>query len=104
MLALSLESRLSEWDELHLTAYVVHSQLDLFNDFTFQLRDKENFDEIEQTDARIDGAQCHLPSPGLSRERPDRHHPRSSDPRGLDDGGTLARQAADPAAHLRAGE
>ena len=55
MLALTLESRLSDADELNVTAYAVHYELDLFNDFTFQLRDKANFDEIEQTDARIYG-------------------------------------------------
>jgi len=55
MLALTLDSRLSDADELNVTAYAVHYQLDLFNDFTFQLLDKANFDEIEQTDARIYG-------------------------------------------------
>ena len=53
MLAVMLESRPSDADTLALTAYVVHYRLTLFNDFTFQLKDEANFDEIEQDDSRI---------------------------------------------------
>ena len=82
MLALTLESRLSDSDELNLTAYAIHSQLDLFNDFTFQLHDKEHFDEIEQTDSRIyGGLERRLPPPGVLRGGPERHHARRSGPR-----------------------
>jgi len=53
MLALTVESRPSDGDDLAFTAYLVRYRLTLFNDFTFQLRDEANFDEIEQTDARV---------------------------------------------------
>jgi outer membrane receptor protein involved in Fe transport len=53
MLAVTGESHPSDTDELAFTAYVVRYRLTLFNDFTFQLRDEPNFDEIEQTDARV---------------------------------------------------
>ena len=53
MLAVTVESRPSDTDELAFTAYVVRYRLTLFNDFTFQLRDEPNFDEIEQSDARV---------------------------------------------------
>ena len=53
MLALTIESRPSDEDDLAFTAYVVRYRLTLFNDFTFQLRDEANFDEIEQTDSRV---------------------------------------------------
>jgi outer membrane receptor protein involved in Fe transport len=55
MIALTLDSRPSDTDQLSLTAYVVRYRLSLFNDFTFQLRDQANFDEIEQDDARVYG-------------------------------------------------
>lgn len=53
MLALTVESRPSTADEIAFTAYLVRYRLTLFNDFTFQLRDEANFDEIEQGDARV---------------------------------------------------
>ena len=53
MLALTVDARPSDLDELNLTAYLVHYRLTLFNDFTFQQHDPVNFDEIEQDDARI---------------------------------------------------
>jgi outer membrane receptor protein involved in Fe transport len=53
MLALTVESKPSEDQELAFTAYVVRYRLTLFNDFTFQLRDEANFDAIEQTDSRV---------------------------------------------------
>ena len=53
MLALTVESRPSDDDDLAFTAYLVRYRLTLFNDFTFQLRDEANFDEIEQTDSRV---------------------------------------------------
>jgi outer membrane receptor protein involved in Fe transport len=53
MLALTVESRPSDADDLAFTAYLVRYRLTLFNDFTFQLRDEANFDEIEQTDSRV---------------------------------------------------
>jgi outer membrane receptor protein involved in Fe transport len=52
MLILTLESRPSPSDSFILTAYFVHFSLRLFNDFTFQLTDAVNFDEIEQDDQR----------------------------------------------------
>jgi outer membrane receptor protein involved in Fe transport len=53
MLALTLETRPNATDQLQFTAYLVRYRLTLFNDFTFQLRDEPNFDEIEQDDARV---------------------------------------------------
>ncbi len=53
MLVLSLESRPSPADQILLTAYVVRYVLRLFNDFTFQLVDPAQFDEIEQDDSRV---------------------------------------------------
>jgi outer membrane receptor protein involved in Fe transport len=53
MLVLTLESRPSPMDQIILSAYVVRFSLRLFNDFTFQLVDPANFDEIEQDDERI---------------------------------------------------
>src|SRR5450432_3864720 len=53
MLLLTLESRPSPMDQIILSAYVVRYSLRLFNDFTFQLVDPANFDEIEQDDQRI---------------------------------------------------
>jgi outer membrane receptor protein involved in Fe transport len=53
MLALTVESKPSDDQELAFTAYLVRYRLTLFNDFTFQLHDEPNFDEIEQTDARV---------------------------------------------------
>ena len=55
MVALTVDSRPGESDQLSLTAYLVRYRLTLFNDFTFQLRDSVNFDEIEQDDARVYG-------------------------------------------------
>ncbi len=52
MLILTLESRPSPADQFILTAYFVRFSLRLFNDFTFQLTDPVNFDEIEQDDQR----------------------------------------------------
>jgi TonB family protein len=52
MLVANLESRMGSGKELDLTAYVVRYKLRLFNDFTFQLRDPINSDEIEQNDDR----------------------------------------------------
>jgi len=53
MIIASLEQRTGAQDLVQLTAYAVHYQLRLFSDFTFQLRDPENFDEIEQDDGRF---------------------------------------------------
>jgi outer membrane receptor protein involved in Fe transport len=53
MLVLTLESRPSAMDQIILSAYVVRYSLRLFNDFTFQLVDPTNFDEIEQDDQRV---------------------------------------------------
>ncbi|MFI5029018.1 MAG: TonB family protein, partial [Solirubrobacterales bacterium] len=53
MFAANFESRLASGKGLDLTAYVVRYQLRLFNDFTFQLRDPINGDEIEQNDFRV---------------------------------------------------
>jgi outer membrane receptor protein involved in Fe transport len=40
-------------ESISVTAYAVRYRFRLFSDFTFQLRDPENFDEIEQNDARF---------------------------------------------------
>ncbi len=53
MIALTVESHPSDRNEIALTAYAVRYRLTLFSDFTFQLHDETNFDEIEQTDARL---------------------------------------------------
>jgi len=53
MLIASLEHRSGDGDGVSLTAYVVNYSFRLFSDFTFQLRDPENFDEIEQDDTRF---------------------------------------------------
>jgi outer membrane receptor protein involved in Fe transport len=53
MLVLSLEHRPSRAVQASLSAYVVRYQVRLFSDFTFQLRDRANFDEVEQNDARV---------------------------------------------------
>jgi len=53
MIIASLEQRTGAQDLVQLTAYAVRYQLRLFSDFTFQLRDPENFDEIEQDDGRF---------------------------------------------------
>jgi outer membrane receptor for Fe3+-dicitrate len=53
MLAVTVDSRPSDSDQLSITAYAVRYRLTLFNDFTFQLRDEANFDEIEQDDSRF---------------------------------------------------
>ncbi|HEY3588261.1 MAG TPA: TonB-dependent receptor [Myxococcaceae bacterium] len=53
MLAVTVDARPSDFDELNFTAYLVHYRLALFNDFTFQQYDAANFDEIEQDDARV---------------------------------------------------
>lgn len=45
-------SHQSSRDIISLTAYLVRYRFRLFSDFTFQLRDAENFDQIEQDDAR----------------------------------------------------
>ena len=55
MVSLTVDSRPSDSDQLSLTAYAVRYRLTLFNDFTFQLRDQTNFDEIEQDDSRVYG-------------------------------------------------
>ena len=55
MVSLTVDSRPSDSDQLSLTAYAVRYRLTLFNDFTFQLRDQANFDEIEQDDSRVYG-------------------------------------------------
>jgi outer membrane receptor protein involved in Fe transport len=53
MLVLTLEHRPSPAVRASLTAYAVRYQARLFSDFTFQLRDLENFDEVEQNDQRF---------------------------------------------------
>jgi len=53
MLIASLEHRSENGDGVSLTAYVVRYSFRLFSDFTFQLRDPENFDEVEQDDSRV---------------------------------------------------
>ncbi len=53
MVVASLEQRTGSHDLVQLTAYAVRYQLRLFSDFTFQLRDPQNFDEIEQDDGRF---------------------------------------------------
>jgi len=53
MVVASLEQRTGSQDLVQLTAYAVRYQLRLFSDFTFQLRDPQNFDEIEQDDGRF---------------------------------------------------
>ena len=53
MIIASLEQRTGAQDLVQLTAYAVRYQLRLFSDFTFQLRDPQNFDEIEQDDGRF---------------------------------------------------
>jgi len=40
-------------DSVSISAYLVRYRLRLFSDFTFQLRDPENFDQIEQDDGRV---------------------------------------------------
>ncbi len=52
MLVMTLESRPSYSDQILISAYFVRYSLRLFNDFTFQLVDAANFDEIEQDDQR----------------------------------------------------
>ncbi len=51
MLIASLEQR--SGDGVSVTAYAVRYSFRLFSDFTYQLRDPENFDEIEQDDTRF---------------------------------------------------
>src|SRR5215510_12175666 len=53
MLIATLEHRSGNGDGVSLTAYAVHYSFRLFSNFTFQLRDPENFDEIEQDDTRF---------------------------------------------------
>jgi outer membrane receptor protein involved in Fe transport len=53
MLLLTLESRPTDADQILLSAYGVRYSLRLWNDFTFQLRDSVNGDEIEQNDQRL---------------------------------------------------
>ena len=53
MVVVSLEQRSDARDLIQLTAYAVRYRLRLFSDFTFQLRDAQNFDQIEQDDARF---------------------------------------------------
>ena len=53
MVVVSLEQRSGTRDLIQLTAYAVRYRLRLFSDFTFQLRDAQNFDQIEQDDARF---------------------------------------------------
>ncbi len=53
MVALTLESRPSDTDQLTLGLYAVRYALTLFSDFTFQLQDLAHFDEIEQDDSRV---------------------------------------------------
>jgi outer membrane receptor protein involved in Fe transport len=55
MLLLTLESRPTDADQILLSAYLVRYSLRLWNDFTFQLRDPVNGDEIEQNDQRFYG-------------------------------------------------
>lgn len=52
ILSLTLENRPSASDQIILSTYYVRYSLRLFNDFTFQLVDPVNFDEIEQDDQR----------------------------------------------------
>jgi outer membrane receptor protein involved in Fe transport len=49
----TLEQRIGNRDSVELSAYAVRYRLRLFSDFTFQLRDETNFDEIEQDDTRF---------------------------------------------------
>jgi outer membrane receptor protein involved in Fe transport len=53
MLVLALEHRPSRAVQASLTAYAVRYRVRLFSDFTFQLRDLKNFDEVEQNDQRF---------------------------------------------------
>ena len=48
----TLEQRQGQ-DSFLLTAYAVRYRVRLFSDFTYQLRDPEHFDEIEQNDSRV---------------------------------------------------
>lgn len=52
MVVVSLEQR-SGTDLIGLTAYAVRYRLRLFSDFTLQLFDGQNFDQLEQDDARF---------------------------------------------------
>jgi outer membrane receptor protein involved in Fe transport len=51
MVLATLEHQRSS-DSVQISAYLVRYRLRLFSDFTFQLRDPENFDQIEQNDSR----------------------------------------------------
>jgi outer membrane receptor protein involved in Fe transport len=53
MMMATLEQQRGNDQSVSLTAYAVRYHLRLFSDFTFQLRDPQNFDEIEQDDARF---------------------------------------------------
>ncbi len=53
MLIASLEQRSANGDGVSVTAYAVHYSFRLFSDFTYQLRDPQSFDEIEQDDTRF---------------------------------------------------
>lgn len=53
MFVANLEHRNGSGEAVSLTAYAVRYRLRLFSDFTFQLRDPENFDQIEQDDTRF---------------------------------------------------
>jgi outer membrane receptor protein involved in Fe transport len=53
MIVANLEHRDGRDESFSVTAYFVRYRFRLFSDFTFQLRDPENFDEIEQNDTRF---------------------------------------------------
>ncbi|HKD38722.1 MAG TPA: TonB-dependent receptor [Myxococcaceae bacterium] len=53
MLIATLENKRGSEGSFSLTAYAVRYRFRLFSDFTFQLRDPENFDQIEQNDSRF---------------------------------------------------
>src|SRR5712692_9181909 len=62
MLVATLEHQHGQ-DRVSISAFLVRYRLRLFSDFTFQLRDPETFDEIEQNDSRVyTGAQARFRS------------------------------------------
>ena len=96
----------SEWDELHLTAYVVRSQLDpvqrLHLPAPRQGRTSTRSSRpMRASTAGLNATYRHRVYLGSVRTVTTLGAQAAA---GLDDGGALARQAASPAAHLRAGE
>jgi len=53
MFTATLEQRHGSEESVSVTAYAVRYRFRLFSDFTFQLRDPANFDQIEQNDVRF---------------------------------------------------